>query len=89
MIDQRPRRFRYAWSRTFDDQREDYAARDGDVKIGRVYRINSISTGGWFWTMNGTYANRSGSTSGQVADRDDACDAVEQAWDTMKAAVSR
>ena len=40
--------------------------------IGRVYRVNSIQSGGWFYTMNGTYRNRCGSISGQVVDRDEA-----------------
>ena len=84
MSNPRPRRFRYTWSRTWDDKAEDYVARDGETSIGRVYRINSISTGGWFWTMNGRLGNRSGSDSGQVADRDEACRLVEAAWDRMK-----
>ena len=66
------RRFRYAWCRTWDDKAEDYVAHDGVTSIGRVYRINSISAGGWFWTCNGTLGNMHGSYSGQVADRDEA-----------------
>ena len=31
-------------------QARDFVAYDGDVSIGRVYQITSISTGGWFWT---------------------------------------
>ena len=30
-----------------DDKAEDYACTDGDVKVGRVYRVNSIAEGGW------------------------------------------
>ena len=85
MTDNRNRHFKYDWSRTWDDKPEDYVAHDGETSIGRVYRINSISTGGWFWTMNGTHRDRSGSYSGHVADRDAACDLVEQHWDMMKA----
>ena len=83
------RRFRYTWSRTWDDKPEDYACTDGEVKVGRVYRINSISTGGWFWTMNGRVGNRSGSSHGQVQSRDEACDAVESAYDELKARVGK
>ena len=54
------RRFRYDWSRTWHDKPDDYVAHDGETSIGRVYRIKSISTGGWFWTMNGRVGNRSG-----------------------------
>ena len=50
-------------------------------------KINSIQSGGWFYTMNGTYRNRCGSISGQVAERDEACDRVEKAWDQMKRAA--
>ena len=81
------RRFRYIWSRTWDDKPDDYVAHDGETSIGRVYRINSISTGGWFWTMNGPIGNRWGARSGQVATRDEACDLVEQAYDDLKARV--
>ena len=35
----RGRRFRYTWSRTWPDKPEDYACADGEVKVGRVYRI--------------------------------------------------
>ncbi len=82
MSNLRPRRFK---TPDWDDKPEDYLARDGETSIGRVYRINSISTGGWFWTMNGGFGNRFGSDSGQVADRDEACRLVEAAWDRMKA----
>ena len=49
--------------------------------------LNSISTGGWFWTMNGTYRDRVGASSGQVASRDEACDLVELAYEELKALV--
>ena len=68
--------------KNWDYKPEDYVAYDGDVSIGRIYKITSIQSGGWFWTMNGTYRNRNGSYSGHVADRDAACDRVERAWDT-------
>ena len=81
------RRFKYRWGRTWDQVSEDYTAFTGGIPIGRVYRINSIQSGGWFYTMNGTYRNRCGSISGQVAERDAACDRVEKAWDQMKRAA--
>ena len=79
------RRFRYRWDRTWPDKSEDFIANDGDISIGRVYRITSISTGGWFWTCNGRIGKYHGSNSGHVLTRDEACEAVEQAWDEMKA----
>lgn len=89
MTDPRPRRFRYTWSRTWEDKPEDYVAHDGEASIGRVYRINSISTGGWFWTMHGTFGNRNGAASGQVATLNEACRLVEAAWDQLKERVER
>ena len=35
----RQRRFRYDWSGTWDDRPYDFIARDGDLRIGRVFRI--------------------------------------------------
>ena len=65
----RARRFRYSWSRTWEDKPENYTAHDAGTSIGRVYRINSISTGGWFWTCNGTLRQpHRAPHSGQVAD---------------------
>ena len=62
-------------------------ARDGEISIGRVYRISSISTGGWFWTCNGRFGDRNGADSGQVMTLDEACRLVEAAWDRMKTTV--
>ena len=59
------------------------------TSIGRVYRINSPSTGGWFWTCNGRFGDRNGSASGQVATLDEACRLVEEHWDKLKAAVDK
>ena len=56
-------------------------------KVGRVYRINSISTGGWFWVCYAFVGNRSVASFGQVATRDEACNLVEQAYDELKARV--
>ena len=81
------RRFRYTWSRTWEDKAEDYIAHDSETSIGRVYRINSIATGGWFWTMNGRIGDRMGASSGQVSTRDEACDAVEAAYDDLRGRV--
>ena len=73
------RRFRYDWSRTFDDKPEDYACTDGEMKVGRVYLLNSIANGGWFWVCYAMIGNSSGASFGQVT-RDEACDLVEQAY---------
>jgi hypothetical protein len=66
------RRFLYEWSRTWDDKAEDYVCADGEVKVGRVYRINSIAEGGWFWVCYAFIGNCSGASFGQVSTRDEA-----------------
>jgi hypothetical protein len=81
------RGFKYTWTRTWPDKAEDYSCADGELSVGRVYRISSIAEGGWFWTCNGTYDDRTGSYSGQVATRDEACRLVEEAWDRLKTAA--
>ena len=52
MAEERERQFKYRWDRTWADVPEEYLAFDGDVKIGCVHRLNSISAGGWYWAMN-------------------------------------
>ena len=87
--DNRQPRFRYTWSRTWPDKPEDYVAHYGDAPIGRVYRINSIQEGGWFWTCYALVGNRSGADSGQVANLDEACHAVEAAYDELMARIAQ
>jgi hypothetical protein len=52
------RRFKYDWSRTWDDHPYALSAGDGELLIGRVYRM----TGGpadnkWRWTMRAQLGN--------------------------------
>jgi hypothetical protein len=59
------RRFAYTWFRTWEDRPYDFSAKDGDLRIGRVYRM----TGGpadakWRWAMTAQIGNRLGSSSG-------------------------
>ena len=83
------RRFRYTWFRTWDDKPEDYACTDGEVKVGRVYRINSISTGGWFWTMNGRVGNLSGASHGRCNPAMKPAMRWKAHYDELKARVGR
>ena len=41
----------------------------------------------WHWNMTAAIGNRFGSTAGIEATRDEACDAVEHAYEAMKAAI--
>ena len=78
-------RFRFAWSRTQQDQPYDFVADDGDLRIGRVYRIAGAAER-WKWNMF-ALGTRLGSTAGTEATRDAACDMVERAYGAMKAAI--
>ena len=75
------------WTRTWADVPEDYIAFDESVKIGRVHRMNSISSGEWYWVMN---ARRewSGSCAGTVETRHEACHEVERQYDAMVARIA-
>ena len=57
------RRFKFAWSRTWADREQDFAAADGERRVGRVYRLASM-TERWHWRMSASIGNRLGSTAG-------------------------
>jgi hypothetical protein len=84
------RRFRYVWFHTWADRAHDFSASDGETRIGRVYRM----TGGpadskWRWTMVARLGNRLGNSSGVADSRDEACRAVEAAWEAFKARMPK
>jgi len=81
------RQFKYRWDRTWAEVPEDYLAFDGEMKIGRVHRMNSISAGGWYWAMNAAL-EWSGSSAGAVETRDDACREVEREYDALVARIA-
>src|SRR5262245_34511622 len=54
------RRFKFAWSRTWPDRPQDFVAHDGDLSIGRVYRIAGVAER-WKWSMTAWLGNRAGS----------------------------
>ena len=81
-------RFKFAWSRTWQDQPYDFVARDGDLNIGRVYRIAGVEER-WKWNMTAWLDKHAGSASGIVDSRDEACDAVEAAYEQFRAAVGQ
>ena len=82
------RRFKFAWSRTWADREQDFVAVDGERQIGRVYRLPGVDER-WKWSMTASIGNRLGSTAGSEATRDEACDAVERAYEELKAAIGR
>jgi hypothetical protein len=57
------------------------------VKIGRVHRLNSTSSGNWYWVMNAAL-EWSGSSAGAVETRDGACYEVEGEYSAMVARIA-
>jgi hypothetical protein len=80
------RRFKFAWSRTWPEREQDFVAADGELQIGRVYRIVGVDER-WKWAMTALIGNRLGSTGGIAETRDEACDAVERKYEAMKVAI--
>ena len=71
----------YTWQCTWPDRSHDFSAKDGDLPIGRVYRM----TGGpgdkkWRWTMTAALGNRLGADGGVADNRKEACRLVEQSY---------
>ena len=87
VVDMIERRFKFAWSHTWPDRPQDFIAADGELRIGRVYRLPGVEEL-WKWNMNASIGNRIGSTAGNADTRDEACDAVEREYEVMKAAIS-
>ena len=79
-------RFKFAWSRTSPDRPYDFVAADGDLRVGRVYKLAGVDEC-WKWAMNAWIGNRLGTASGIVGSRDEACEAVEREYEAMKAAI--
>ncbi len=78
-------RFKFTWSLTLPNREQDFVATDGERQIGRVYRLAGVDER-WKWNMTAAIGNRLGSTD--IADtRDEACDAVESAYEAKKAAT--
>lgn len=72
-------RFAYTWRRTWPSQPHDFSASDGELRIGRNFRIEGgPGDGRWKWTMTATLGNRAGSSSGMADNRDEACQLVEE-----------
>ena len=78
------RQFKYRWARTGNEVAEDYRAFDGESGIGRVHRVVSVSAAGWAWACN-AHLEWFCSDAGTVATKEDACHAVEAAYDALKA----
>ena len=76
------------WSRTWQDQDLGFCRCRRRRQIGRVYRLPGVEER-WTWSLNVWLGNRLGSTAGIEATRDEACDAVERAYEDMKAAIDR
>ena len=60
---------------------------DGAIQIGRVYKLTTISRGGWWWGCN-AHLEWFGSSAGIAESRDEACHAVEAAYDALVARIA-
>jgi len=87
MAEERERQFKYRWDRTWADVPEEYLAFDGDVKIGCVHRLNSISAGGWYWAMNAA-PNGLARSAAQSKAATKPCKEVEREYDAMVARIA-
>lgn len=81
------RRFRYEWRRTLPDSRHDFAAWDGKVNVGRVYREDrNRKSGQWFWSMTASVAGRAGvACEGYLPTKEEAVKKVENVYAALKA----
>jgi len=84
------RRFTLRWKRTWEDTSHDFAAYDGDLHVGRVYRLmGGPSDSRWRWAMYVILGNRIGNSTGMVEDRDTACKLVETAYWSLRETIDR
>lgn len=60
--------FRYTWSPTWDNKAEDFVCNGGKVKVGRAYKVNSISDGRWIWVCYAIIGNLSAASFGASGD---------------------
>ena len=95
MTEPREKKFLFEWRRTWGDEKPfDYSAKDGNVNIGRVYKVN----GGpehdqWHWAMHAFLPLPAegpkkgaiqGSDDGTADTRDEACRQVEESYLRMR-----
>ncbi len=80
------------WERTWPDRPHDYVARLEDGQsVCRVYfsHGSEFRREEWYWTCNGSYKGRGGSTAGYAGTKNKAAQQAEKAWFAMVAAVDR
>jgi hypothetical protein len=76
------RRFELQWARTSSDRSHDFSAYDGELLVGRVYRLTAgPDDRKWSWSMTARIdGTRVGTETSVADDRDAACLAVERAY---------
>jgi hypothetical protein len=81
------RMFQYQWKRTDPDSHHDFAAYDGKLNIGRIYREDrNLKSGQWFWTMTAMIPGRNGVVcDGYLPTKEQAATQVESAYTVLKA----
>jgi hypothetical protein len=91
IIDERTemRRFELQWSRTWTDRSHDFSAYDGELLVGRVYRIlGGPADRQWRWSLMALVGNRRATDSGVADDRDSACMAMERAYRLFRQSIA-
>lgn len=83
----REKKFSYEWRRTWPDSANDFTCWEGGFDIGRVRLHNAGSAQFWMWYMGDDRPGRLLSANGRTDTRDDACHALEAAFDMAVAGM--
>jgi hypothetical protein len=78
------RKFKYEWRRTWEDKPYDFSVSDGENCFGRVYLHDTGPVQHWAWFMSDESRGEMNSVNGGCDTRDEACRAVEAAYDAGK-----
>jgi hypothetical protein len=81
------RNFLYDWKRTDPDSHHDFAAYDGKLNIGRIYREDrNVKSGLWSWSMTAVLPGGAGVIcSGYLQTKVQAATQVELVYTVLKA----
>lgn len=82
--------FALTWRRTWEDVPRDFAAYDGERQVGRIYKRagGSLNPASWYWVVNLFDAPVYWSRSGVTATKDEAVQAVNDAYGVYLASRS-
>lgn len=78
---ERERKFKYEWRRTWPDSVDDFSCWEGGYCVGRVTLRTTGPLKAWTWSMGDDRPGRIWSANGSALTRDEACHALEAAFD--------